>query len=293
VATAVRVNLPFDTANSYSDVSPGDVDFYRFHANAGDILALDVVRGAMDSTMGVFDADTGQLLITNDDGGGGLLSRLLLQANVDLNLAVAVSTFPDLTFDGSGEDFGRYVLSLRKYRGQILDAGDDTSTDVAFPGFTFPYQGTNWPSVSVNSNGNLTFGTGDADFSETVPELLAGPPRIAPLWDDLDATTGLVIAEPRNRALAIHYVSVPEFFSDSPNYFTVHMDASGAFLMDYGATARNDALVGITQGGGATDPGETDLSRLPLFRKRGTTYEQFLAPDPGDLSWKTLFFFLP
>jgi hypothetical protein len=293
VATATRVNLPFNTADSYSDVSPGDVDFYRFHANAGDILALEVVRGAMDSTLGVFDADTGVLLVTNDDGGGGLLSRLLLQANVDLNLAVAVSTFPDFTFNGSGTDFGRYVLSLRKYRGQILDAGDDTSNEVPFPGFSFPYQGSNWPSVFVNSNGNLTFGTGDPDFSESVGELLALSPRIAPLWDDLDATTGLVIAEPRNRALAVHYVSVPEFFSDSPNYFTVHMDASGAFLFDYGATARSDALVGISPGGGAADPGETDLSRFPLLRKRGTTYEQFLAPDPGDLSWRSLFFLLP
>jgi len=207
-ATPKHNCYPFDTVGRYSEISPegGDVDFYRFHANAGDILALEVVRGALDSTMGVFDADSGELHATNDDGGAGLLSRLLLQANVDLNLAVAVSAFPDLEFNGTGEDFGRYVLSVRKYRGTVVPAGDDTSTIVPFTGFNFPYQGTDWSSVFVN---------------------------------------------------------------------------------------RSDGLVGITQDGGAADPGGTDLSRLPLLRKRGTTYQQFVSPDPVDLSWSSLFFFLP
>ena len=40
--------------------------------------------------------------------------------------------------------------------------------------FAFPFQGTNWSSVFVNGNGNLTFGAANADFSETVAELLAG-----------------------------------------------------------------------------------------------------------------------
>ena len=64
---------------------------------AGDILAVEVVRGALDSVIGVFDADTGELLAADDDGGNGLLSRLLLQADSDIRLAVAVSTYPDLT----------------------------------------------------------------------------------------------------------------------------------------------------------------------------------------------------
>ena len=38
----------------------------------------------------------------------------------------------------------------------------------------FPFQGTKWSSVFVNGNGNLTFGAADPDFSESVPELLAG-----------------------------------------------------------------------------------------------------------------------
>ncbi len=203
---------------------------------------------------------------------------------------MAVTTFGDFGFTGAGDGGGRYVLSIRSYRGSVLAAGDDTST--ALPLATpFRYQGQNWSSVFVNSNGNLTFGAASSDFSETVPELLAGPPRIAPLWDDLDATTGLVIASSDHGVTSVHYVSVPEFFSDSPNYFSVHLLPLGLFAIDYGATARSDALVGVTQGNGATDPGEQDLSDgFPILSGRGTHYEQFLAPDPGDLSFVDLLF---
>ena len=38
---------------------------------------------------------------------------------------------------------------------------------------------------------------------------------------------------------------------------------------------RGEALVGSTQGGGASDPGATDLSKRGL-RANGTTYENFL-----------------
>ena len=56
------------------------------------------------------------------------------------------------------------MLSVNKYRGTVLAAGDDTSTEVALAR-PFRFQGTDWTSVFVNSNGNLTFGAGDADFS--------------------------------------------------------------------------------------------------------------------------------
>jgi hypothetical protein len=294
LATARNVQLPFstDSLSRNSTIAPagGDVDYYRFSAKAGDILAIEVVRGTFDAIVGVFDADSGQLLIADDDGGAGLLSRLVLQASVDLHLAVAVSAFPDLGFTGAGAGGGRYVLSINKYQGAILPVGDDTSTPLSLA-TPFRYQGQSWSSVFVNSNGNLTFGAANTDFSESVPDLLAGPPRIAPLWDDLDATTGIVVASSDHGVTSIHYVSVPEFFSDSPNYFSVHLLPLGLYSIDYGATARSDALVGVSQGNGATDPGESDLSDgFPILSGRGTLYEQFVAPDPGDLSFVDLLF---
>ena len=177
-----------------------------------------------------------------------------------------------------------------------MAAGDDTATELPI-GFDFPFQGASHSSVFVNSNGNLTFGAGDTDFGETVAEFLAGPPRIAPLWDDLNASFGLVVAEQNALATTVHYVSVPEFFSDVANYFSVRIDRFGIVKLQYGPTARSDSLVGVTEGGGAADPGESDLSRRfpPIFSGRGTTYEQFAGSgepplEPFDLDFDELLF---
>ena len=106
-------------------------------------------------------------------------------------------------------------------------------------------------------------------------DLLAGPPRIAALWDDLNALGGLIIAEEKDRELRIHFVSVPEFFVTGSNYFTLTLDRWGNVDIDYGATNRGDALVGITQGGGAADPGPIDISRARRLSVDGTSYELF------------------
>ena len=67
-----------------------------------------------------------------------------------------------------------------------IPAGDDTSTEL-FPKFAFDFCGQRFESVFVNSNGNLTFGAGNRGLQRDHCEMLTGPPRIAALWDDLNA----------------------------------------------------------------------------------------------------------
>jgi len=274
------LRLPFDSANPAfaTVIDPEDVDFYSFRVKAGDILAIEVVRGDLDSVIGVFDATTGELLITDDDGGNGLLSRLVLQVNVDIKLAVAVSTYPDLEFLGVGEDSGRYSLYVNTYRGTPVSIGDDDSVAVPLAR-PFFFQGQNRNSLFVNSNGSISFGAGDDSFDANVPDFLAGPPRISPLWTDLDPTgslgnPGLVLVDANAKPAAVHFVSVSEFFSSDPNYFTAELCDYGKIQLKWGPTARGAALVGSTKGGGATDPGPTNLSRFGL-RSNGTSYENF------------------
>jgi hypothetical protein len=277
------LRLPFDSANpafaTVIEPDRDDVDFYSFRVRAGDILAIEVVRGELDSIIGVFDADTGQLLAADDDGGNGLLSRLLLQANADLRLAVAVSTYPDIQFIGAGDTKGRYSLYVNTYRGTPVSLGDDDTVPVALAR-PFNFQGTARNSVFVNSNGSLSFEAGDEEFDATVPNFLAGPPRISPLWTDLDPTgflgnPGLILVDTNSRPAAVHFVSVSEFFSADPNYFTAELGDFGKVALKWGPTARGEALVGVTQGAGAADPGPVDLSRRGL-RVIGTSYENFL-----------------
>jgi hypothetical protein len=75
------------------------------------------------------------------------------------------------------------------------------------------------------------------------------------------------------------------------------MDRFGEVKIDYGATSRSDALVGLTPGGGAADPGPTDLSRAFNLSAAGTTYQRFLGPlgtnEAVDLSFRQLKFRKP
>jgi hypothetical protein len=277
------LHLPFDSANpafaTVLDADRDDVDYYSFRVKAGDVLAIEVVRGSFDSIIGVFDADTGDLLFADDDGGNGLLSRLLLQADADLRLAVAVSSYPDIEFVGVGETRGRYSLYINKYRGALVDLGDDDTIEVPLAK-PFSFQGAARNSVFVNSNGSVSFGAGDTDFDATVPNFLAGPPRISSLWTDLDPTgslgnPGVILVDTNSRPAAVHFVSVSEFFSSNPNYFSTELHDRGGIVLDWGPTARSEGLVGVTQGAVTTDPGATDLSRRGL-RPVGTSYENFL-----------------
>ena len=64
--------------------------------------------------------------------------------------------------------------------------GDDDSRKIDLP-FSFPFFGTSYKQVFVNSDGNLTFTMGDTATSDrSVSRFNAGPPRIAPLFTDLD-----------------------------------------------------------------------------------------------------------
>jgi hypothetical protein len=277
---AVRVKLPYTNQDRFAEIRPlgGDVDFYKFSATEGDVLVVETVPGnQVDTMIGLFDA-AGNLLAINDDGGAfglGGLSRLAALVPATASYFVGVTTWPDFGFTGAGQDFGRYVLAIHSYRGTLLNTLiDDESAEVPL-GFNFPFQGALHTSVFVNGNGNLTFGAADGDFTESVGEFLAGAPRIAPLWDDLFPGDGLVIAEQTSRSVTIHFASVPEFFQLRPNYFSVTLEKDGDVDMDWFATSRGDALVGVTPGGGAADPGPVNLSRDDDWPAVGTTYEVF------------------
>jgi hypothetical protein len=52
-----------------------------------------------------------------------------------------------------------------------------------------------------------------------------------------------------------------------------------------------DGIVGVTQGGGAANPGESNLSSSAAWSATGTTYELFTgAADPFDLDLLSLMF---
>ena len=297
LAKAEPVSIPFNTApnSMYTEISPAaaDIDFFSFTAQEGQYIIAETTRGDLDTVLGLFDS-AGNLLAGNDDFNG-LLSRIegILPADDTYTLAVTFCCDYDFDGDDPGQglpfDEGRYVLDVNLYNGVPLFLGDDASANVALD-FTFPFQGTDYGDVFVNSNGNLTFGSGDTDFSESVGEFLSDQPRIAAVWDDLSPNQGgLVLVNSDATAFEVSFTDVPQFLAGDSNNFTVTLLPDGSISIDYGVVDATDGIAGVTEGGGATDPGETDLSASPSQSANGTTYESFSGGD-NDLGGVSLAF---
>ena len=112
---ATPIALPFDSipVSRFTQIGDeGDVDFYRFQAQAGQAIVAEILSSQLDTVLGFFNRDSGQLLAVDDDSGPGPLSRIQLTIPADGEYAVAVSTFPDFGFSGDGSGTGRYVLRV-------------------------------------------------------------------------------------------------------------------------------------------------------------------------------------
>jgi len=86
-----------------------------------------------------------------------------------------------------GVSAARSNLEYKSLIGDKLPLGDNDTVRVDFPaGFVFPFGDRVFRSVWVNSDGNLTFDTGELFSPRDLSTFVYGLPRIAPLYADLD-----------------------------------------------------------------------------------------------------------
>ena len=293
IGTAAAITAPFNTApnSMFTEISPsaGDVDYFSFEAEAGQYLIAEVARGQIDSMLALFDA-SGVLIAFNDDTPTGLLSRIEGGLPYTGTYYLAVTYYTDFGFDGSGQgqgapfDEGRYVLDLQVLDGLPLTLGDDTSVELSGFGFAIPFAGENYTSVFVNSNGNITFGAPSSDFSESISDFENGPPRAAPLWDDLSPNNGGLVLASTDFAtqLTIEFIDVPEFFTTGANNFSVTFHSDGQVDFDYGSVTATDGLIGATPGNGAIAM-PVDLSAVGGGLVSDSLVELFSFGNPYDL----------
>ena len=83
--------------------------------------------------------------------------------------------------------------------------------------------------------------------------------------------------------LEVNFVDVPEFGSGGSNTFTTVFDETGRISFYYDDLTETGGLVGITEGNGAADPGESDVGGS-TFSEVGTTYEFFSDFGDNDLA---------
>lgn len=191
----------------------------------------------------------------------------------------------------------------------FLAAGDDTSHSINLSGFSFPFFGQSYGSIFVNSNGSITFGTGDASadaISTTVSSMLAGPPRIAAFRADLDFRTspfrsfdGKLKSWQRTTSYTATYFDVGSFNVKFPSGASAHstfqitLYNTGVIQLDYNGfvgpvqgpdifPVNDRVIVMITPGGSVSSVLSVDLSTGGISsNSQQSIVEQFLTPVTG------------
>jgi hypothetical protein len=195
---------------------------------------------------------------------------------------------------------------------------DDGLATIYFPStFVFPLFGEDYTSATVSSNGTLYFGgaPANAPFQATVSGLTQGGyATIAPAWYNNDAIDGngsiLVNMLPGQVVITFDNVAsyAPQPGQSVPSQnlatFQVTLDSDGTVIFAYQAlnslnpattgvvnslVGSQQAIVGISDGFGATDPGSVDLSSLATangfsYASTSNTIYQLSNNNPPDNS---------
>lgn len=208
------------------------------------------------------DFDSGDIAVIETD-------PTILQPGEAFDLAGRTVTFTPKA--GGGYSVSVAAGTINTNLGTNLALGDDASTAALALGFSFPFFGTNYTALFVNSNGYVTFGMASSfsDFNvfaaidlSTVLDLMAeGLPRIAALWNDLNPSVGggVFFHALPDRAL-ITWNAVPRFGAPgTSNTFQITLFPSGVIQLTYGSISPPSTdpvfggfLVGISPGSSAS-----------------------------------------
>ena len=173
----------------------------------------------------------------------------------------------------------------------LAGLGDDDSRQIALP-FAFPFFGGSYNTLFVNADGNLTFDTGDSASSDrSLARFSAGPPRIAPLFSDLDPSRdGASVKLDSNASrVAIIWDSVPVYASTgigARQTFQVRLFADGAieFAFSRVSLSGSSAVVGISPGGLRASPDLLSLAASAGRESVNGVAEFFSDADQLDLA---------
>jgi len=205
-----------------------------------------------DTVLAIPDSDSGSIKVDQDVDGvavleddGTLLQRAFPLAQRAFEFRPTSSAAYDV-LSATAVIAGNYIQDF--ITGAPLALPDDGSVSATLP-FTFTFYGRQYTSVFVNSNGNISFGAGDSDSTESSVEFFARVPKIAPLWDDLNPeTAGGIFTKADTDTFFITWNQVPEFGTTNRNTFQIILFSDGRIQFQYGAVAIADGLTGISNG---------------------------------------------
>lgn len=223
----------------------------HLHRKAGRLRAArGPRRQAVEAAVRAAGRDVGEIAVIEDTDG--VVSRrnpfdLDNRTVTFLPVEASAARYRFTTREGSFD-------SDAAFRGALVTGFEDDDTRLLELPFPFPFFGTIYRSVFLNSDGNLTFKEPDTATSErSLGRVTAGPPRIAPLFRDLDpsrAAAGVhVLSEPGR--LVVSWVEVPEWLevgTGRRQTFQLRLYPDGRIEFAYRGITTETAVVGIAPG---------------------------------------------
>lgn len=160
--------------------------------------------------------------------------------------------------------------------------GDDDDALVPFTSFSFPFDGVTYDSVYVNTNGYVTFGSSFHPAYLFIGDVYTlfnqAPAAIAPLWADLDPSSGGTVTcqEVSADEFVVCWENIPSWDNGllDSNSFAVHLYSNGDTMFEYDWVDDLYGVMAVTAGGAAeTIPGDWDFS-LEDGHRLGTGHEK-------------------
>lgn len=220
--------------------------------------------------------------LSAEGAGAGLPAPRQDQGNVAI-LDTSQGVLPDvnaidienrtLRFEPTGVNFSyrgttETLAAVEQARSNGLPLGlaDDDAAEIDLP-FAFPFFGADYSSLYVGSDGHVTFEESDTRTSaRSLARAVSGPPRIAPLFVDLDPTrfSARVRAFVEAERAVFTWDGVP-LFSPSSNgrrqTFQLEIHSDGRIAFHYIGLDLSSAVVGVFPGRLAAQPAPLDLSQ--------------------------------
>ena len=170
----------------------------------------------------------------------------------------------------------------------LAGLGDDDSREISLS-FAFPFYGSEHRSVFVNSDGNLTFGKGDVEITDrSLGRMLAGAPRIAAQFNDLDPSRPNAAVKVRNEAnrVVISWDNVPEYSSSGrgpTQRFQMRLFRDGVVELAFASGTPSEAVTGIAPGGLKGDPSLVSFASGTSSEYLSSVVERFTDSESVDI----------
>jgi len=231
------------------------------------------------------DTDIGQIAVIETD-------PTILQPGELFDLNNRTITFTPRVAGGYTTTSG--PLNFDTNLGTNLGLADDAFVQQSLA-FTFPFFGVNRTSVFINSNGNLTFGSGSTfshfnagggvnslgtNVADILDRIATSFSRVAVLWQDWNpgAGGGVFVRSLADR-LVVTWNAVPLFGTATTATFQVILFNSGVIQMNYQSvttTPGGGYLVGVSPGSSI----DARVTTVDFNQGTGTSLSSFPTVEP-------------